>query len=248
MRSSSIVSVLLAGPSVATIFVCLIGLQLTIAGAMGQIVTDAVAHYLAAEHPPAEDLLEAIGREGRADGLPLLDPASARVLRLLAVATGARRILEIGTAIGYSALWMAQALPTDGVLISLELDPDRATRARANFERAGLAERISVIVGDASRYLHKVAGPFDLVFQDGAKALYEPLRDRLVTLLRPGGLLVSDNVLWRGRVADPGALPDEETALMRAYNRALVSDPRLFTTILPIGDGLAVSVRLPQRS
>jgi predicted O-methyltransferase YrrM len=215
---------------------------------MGQVVTDAIAKYLAEQHPPAEDLLESIGREGRADGLPLVDPLSARVLRMLALASGARRILEIGTAIGYSALWMAQALPADGVLISLELDPDRATRARANFERAGLAQRISVIVGDASRYLHKVAGPFDLIFQDGAKALYSPLLDRLVTLLRPGGLLVSDNVLWRGRVADPGTPPDEETALMRAYNRALVSDPRLFTTILPIGDGLAVSVRQLPRS
>ena len=239
---------LLAGPRVATIFVCLIGLQLTIADAMSQVVAEAIAQYLAAQHRPAEDLLEAIGREGRAGALPLVAPVSARVLRMLAVASGARRILEIGTAIGYSALWMAQALPADGALISLELDPERAARARANFERAGLAERISVIVGDASRYLHKVAGPFDLVFQDGAKALYEPLLDRLVTLVRPGGLLVSDNVLWRGRVADPGTPPDEETALMRAYNRALVADPRLFTTILPIGDGLAVSVKQPQRS
>jgi predicted O-methyltransferase YrrM len=173
---------------------------------------------------------------------------SARLLRTLAVASGARRILEVGTAIGYSALWMAHALPEDGVLISLELDPDRAARARTNFERAGLSERISVIVGDASRYLHKVAGPFDLIFQDGAKSLYEPLLDRLVTLLRPAGLLVSDNVLWRGRVADAGSPPDEETALMRAYNRALASDSRLFTTILPIGDGLALSVKHPQKS
>jgi predicted O-methyltransferase YrrM len=215
---------------------------------MGQVVADPIARYLGELHRPAEDLLDAIGREGRAEGLPLVDPVSARMLRTLAVATGARRILEVGTAIGYSALWMARALPDDGVLISLELDPDRAARARANFERAGVSGCVSVIVGDASRYLHKVAGPFDLIFQDGAKSLYEPLLDRLVTLLRPGGLLVSDNVLWRGRVAEVESTPDEETGLMRAYNRALASDSRLLTTILPIGDGLAISVKQPQTS
>src|SRR4051812_16446009 len=216
---------------------------------MNQVVSPAVAQYLGSVHSPAEELLETIGREGRGEGLPLVDPVSARLLRTFAVTVGAKRILEIGTAIGYSALWMAQGLPSDGVLISLELSAERAARARANVERAGLSDRISVVVGDASRYLHKVAGPFDLVFQDGAKTLYEPLLDRLVALLRPGGLLVSDNVLWRGRVADPDAADDEpEMRLMRAYNRALTSDARLFTTILPIGDGLAVSVKLPARS
>lgn len=215
---------------------------------MGQIVPDAIASYIDAHHPPVEDVLEAIGREGRAEGLPLLHPASARLLRTLALASGARRILEIGTAIGYSALWMAPALPSDGLLISLELDAARAERARANVERAGLSDRISVIVGDASRYLHKVSGPFDLVFQDGAKSLYGPLLDRLVTLLRPGGLLVSDNVLWKGEVvvgyvSEP-SYPAAETEALRAYNRRLATDPRLLTTIVPIGDGLSISVKL----
>jgi predicted O-methyltransferase YrrM len=227
---------------------------------MRQIVHEALARYVDGLHGPLDDVLETVGREGRAEGLPLLDPASARLLRTLALASGARRVLEIGTAIGYSALCVAQVLPRDGQLISLEIDAARATRARASFERAGLSDRISVIVGDASRFLHKVAGPFDLIFQDGAKALYEPALDRLVTLLRPGGLLVSDNVLWGGRVAvstgaaDPGqatVMPapddDDEVRLMQAYNRRLAADPRLLTTFVPIGDGLAVSVRLQER-
>lgn len=215
---------------------------------MNQVVQEQVAQYIGALHAPVEEVVEAIGREGRAEGLPLVDPASARLLRTLAIACGARRVLEIGTAIGYSALWLAEALPPDGRLISLELDAGRAARARANVERAGAADRISVIVGDASRYLHKVAGPFDLVFQDGAKALYEPLLDRLVALLRPGGLLVSDNVLWSGRVLDDaGEPPDADTAALRAYNRRLADDPRLLTTFVPIGDGLAISVKLPER-
>jgi predicted O-methyltransferase YrrM len=166
------------------------------------------------------------------------------------IATGAKKILEIGTAIGYSAIWMAQALPPDGQLISLEIDQSRAAIARANVERAGLTTTISVIVGDASRFLHKVAGPFDLIFQDGDKALYEPLLDRLVDHLRPGGVLVTDNVLWDGEVVAGFATTlrhdDASTAAIRSYNRRLADDTRLLTTFLPAGDGVAVSVKLPR--
>ena len=215
---------------------------------MSQVVPDAIERYLAALHPPADPVIEQIERDGRAAGLPLVQAPAGRVLRTLALAVGARRILEIGTAIGYYALWMAGALPPDGRLITLELDPARAETARANIERAGRSGQISVIVGDAVRYLHKVAGPFDLVFQDSHKPLYEPMLDRLVALLRPGGLLVSDNVLWSGEVVegyiDPPQRDPADTAALRAYNQRLVSHPRLFTTILSVGDGLAVSVRI----
>jgi predicted O-methyltransferase YrrM len=166
----------------------------------------------------------------------------------MALAIGARQVLEIGTAIGYSALWMAGALPPDGRLITIELDPARADTARANIARAGRSEQISVIVGDAMRYLHKVAGPFDLVFQDSHKPLYEPMLDRLVALLRTGGVLVSDNVLWSGEVVEGYVNPPQrvpaDTEALRAYSRRLVADPRLFTTVLPVGDGLAVSVKV----
>jgi predicted O-methyltransferase YrrM len=175
-------------------------------------------------------------------------PPSGRLLRTLALASGARRILEIGTAIGYSALWMSGALPQDGRLISIELDAERAEVARTNIARAGKSDQISVIVGDAARYLHKVAGPFDLIFQDSHKQLYEAMLDRLVTLLRPGGVLVSDNVLWSGEVVegyvDPPQRDAADTAALRSYNKRLMADSRLFTTILSVGDGLAVSVRL----
>jgi caffeoyl-CoA O-methyltransferase len=215
---------------------------------MHQVVSEPISAYLGALHGPVDDVLEAIGREGRDEGLPLVDAASARLLRTLAIAAGARRILEIGTAIGYSALWLAGALPAGGQLISMEIDAGRAARARENFERAGLSDRVSVVVGDASRFLHKVSGPFDLVFQDGAKALYEPLLDRLVGLLRPGGVLVCDNVLWSGRVLDDAEEPpDDETRALRAYNRRLAADARLLTTFVPVGDGLSISVKLPER-
>ena len=119
-------------------------------------------------------------------GLPLVDAEVGALLRVLATAVGAARILEIGTAIGYSGIWLAGALPPDGMLLTMEMDEERAQEARENFARAGLADRVSVIVGDAQLKIAKVAGPFDLIFQDGDKQLYVPLLDRLVGLLRPG--------------------------------------------------------------
>ena len=133
------------------------------------------------------------------------------------------------------------------MLITLERDEERAAEARRHFEAAGVDDRVSVMVGDASRYLHKVAGPFDLIFQDSDKAQYEPMLPRLLDLLRPGGVLVTDNVLWSGEVV-PGfvrsrdATPSRPTAIA-AYNRRLASDDRAFTTILPVGDGVALTVK-----
>ena len=116
---------------------------------MGQIVHTPVEAYLDGLHPSPDAVLDAIGTEGRAQNLPLVQPASARLLRSLVIASGARRVLELGTCIGYSAIWMAHALPEDGLLITLEAAAARAEVARDNIERAGLSGRISVIVGDA---------------------------------------------------------------------------------------------------
>jgi predicted O-methyltransferase YrrM len=211
----------------------------------------AVAAYLsqlsAAPHPVLARILEA----GRADGVPVVDPLTGALLHALVLATGARRVLEIGTAIGYSTVWMAAALPADGVLVTLERDPARATTARGYAAEAGVGERVNVVVGDADRYLHKLAGPFDLVFQDGDKAGDAPKLDRLVGLLRPGGVLVTDNVLWDGEVVpgfvspprrDPG-----DTAAIAAYNVRLAADSRLTVSWLPVGDGVAVAIKNPEQ-
>jgi predicted O-methyltransferase YrrM len=214
---------------------------------MRQVIPEPVGRYLEGLHGPVDPLLDAIRNEGLGAGLPLVEPDTARLLRTLVIAVGARKVLEIGTAIGYSAIWMAQALPIGGQLISIEIDAGRAATARANLERAGLGSVVSVIIGDASRFLHKVAGPFDLIFQDGDKQLYEPLLDRLVDHLRPGGVLVTDNVLWDGEVIEGFAVTrrhdEASTAAIRGYTRRLAADPRLLTTFLPTGDGVALSVK-----
>jgi predicted O-methyltransferase YrrM len=216
---------------------------------MGQIVPDAIERYLAGLNRAGDPVLDDIAREGAKQDLPLIDAEVGALLRVLATAIGAQRILEIGTAIGYSGIWLAGALPKGGMLFTMEKDPDRARTARDNFERAGLADRVGVIVGDAQVTIVKVSGPFDLIFQDGSKPLYVTLLDRLVGLLRPGGLLVTDNVLWDGEVV-PGFVnpPQRDGADTRAiadYNLRLNAHPQLITATIPLRDGVAISVKRP---
>jgi predicted O-methyltransferase YrrM len=133
------------------------------------------------------------------------------------------------------------------MLLTMEMNQDRARTARANFSRAGLADRVNVIVGDAHAMLAKVSGPFDLIFQDGDKGLYVPMLDRLVDLLRPDGLLVTDNVLWDGEVV-PGFVAGpkraaEDTRAIAEYNGRLNAHPRLMTATVPLRDGVAISVK-----
>jgi predicted O-methyltransferase YrrM len=214
---------------------------------MGQIVPDAVERYLSGLNTLADSILRDIAEDGARQDLPLVDAEVGALLRVLAVSIGASRVLEIGTAIGYSGIWLAGALPEGGMLLTMEMNQDRAQIARANFSRAALADRATVIVGDAHRMLAKVSGPFDLIFQDGDKRLYVPMLDRLVDLLRPGGLLITDNVLWDGEVV-PGFLAEakrdpEDTRAVAEYNDRLNAHPRLMTATVPLRDGVAISVK-----
>src|SRR5262245_20367089 len=214
---------------------------------MGVIVPDLVERYLSGLNRQVDGVLADIARDGEARKLPLVDAEVGALLQVLARAAAARRILELGTAIGYSGIWLARALPPGGMLLTMEMNAERAREARANFERAGVADRTSVIVGDAQRMLAKVAGPFDLIFQDGDKIQYEPMLDRLVQLLRPGGLLVTDNVLWDGEVV-PGFIRSpqrdlKDTEAIAAYNERINTHPMLMTATIPLRDGLAIAVR-----
>lgn len=214
---------------------------------MGQVVPDLIEQYLSGLNRASDPVLDDIARVGESESLPLVDAEVGALLRVLATAIGARRILEIGTAIGYSGIWLAGALPAGGMLITMEKDPERARVAKVNFERAGLADRVSIMVGDAQLKIVKVSGPFDLIFQDGAKSLYGPLLDPLVALLRPGGLLVTDNVLWdgevvRGYAATPQKNPADTHAIAE-YNQRLNAHPALITSTVPLRDGVAIAVK-----
>jgi caffeoyl-CoA O-methyltransferase len=216
---------------------------------MSQILPEAIERYLAGVNRRSDPVLDAIAAEGHRRDLPIVHPETGALLQVLVTALGARRVLEIGTAIGYSAVWMARALPPDGLLLTFEREPDRAADARRNFARAGVADVANVMVGDAARLVWKVSGPFDLIFQDGDKLLYEPLLNRLLALLRPGGLLVADNALWRGEVVagyvEHPHYPREQTEALVAYNRRLATDARVLSLVLPLGDGVSLAVRRP---
>ena len=214
---------------------------------MGRIVPDAIEHYLAGLNRAGDPVLDAIALGNATRGLPLVDAEVGALLRVMATSIGAARILEIGTAIGYSGIWLARALPASGLLVTMELDEARAREARDNFARAGVSDRVSVVIGDAQLKLAKVSGPFDLIFQDGNKKLYSPLLDRLVALLRPGGLLITDNVLWDGEVvpgfqSSPRQNPDDTKAIIE-YNERVAAHPQLLTSIVPLRDGLSISVK-----
>jgi predicted O-methyltransferase YrrM len=214
---------------------------------MSELTPPAVAAYLTDLTRMPHPVLGRIRDEGRASNVPVVDTLTGALLHALTRASGATRVLEIGTAIGYSTVWMATALPASGLLVTLERDNARATTARAYLREAGVDDRVNVMVGDAVQSLQKLAGPFDLVFQDGDKLQYGPMLDQLVTMLRPGGMLVTDNVLWSGEVV-PGfvahpARNAADTAAIADYNTRLAEDTRLSTTWLPVGDGVAIAMK-----
>jgi predicted O-methyltransferase YrrM len=180
-------------------------------------------------------LLAGTTRAAAAAGFPPIQvsPLGGKLLHLLARAIGARRVLEIGTLAGYSAIWMARALPVDGRLVSLELDEARAALARENIARAGLGERVEVVVGPALASLESMIergeGLFDLTFIDADKERCAEYLDRSTGLMRPGGVIVVDNVVRSGRIIDP-AQGDADSAGVRRMMEMLSQDDRLTAT------------------
>lgn len=195
-----------------------------------------------------EPLLAELRAELEARGLPLIQvPArTGLLLRILVLATGARRILEVGTLGGYSAIWMGGALPPGGRLITLEKSPEHAALARDFIARAGLSDAVEVREGVAAELLPDI-GPepsFDLVFLDADKESYTGYLEHARRLLRPGGLVVADNAFWQGRVLEDDP-DDASTRGIVAFDRALAEAPDFLATILPVGDGVAVGVYAP---
>jgi predicted O-methyltransferase YrrM len=211
------------------------------------IVTTAVRDYLDATRPPADPLLAELQAHGERARIPILDAQSGALLHVLARAIGARRIVEVGTAIGVSTLHLARALPAGGELVSFEIDPERHAAARDYLSRAGLDDvRADLRLQDARVGLAELTGPFDLAFLDGVKAEYEAYLALVVPLLRPGGLVAVDNVLMSGTVAEnrsDGHWSDEQIATARGFNERLLAHPELVATITPVGDGIALAAR-----
>ncbi len=206
-------------------------------------IDERLADYIDALANRGDAALQRIEEEGLAGDWPIVGAAEGSFLHILAKATGARRILELGTAIGYSGTWWARALPPDGQLITVEADPETAKTAEANLVRTGVKDRVTILVGPAEEILEDLDGPFDLIFVDVNKEGYPAVLEPCVRKLRVGGLLVTDNVLWHGAVADPKDR-SKDTAAIRTYNERLAKDPRMFAAILPLRDGVSVALKL----
>jgi predicted O-methyltransferase YrrM len=155
----------------------------------------------------------------------------------------ARRVFELGSAIGYSTLWLARAVGPEGTVYYTDNSPDNARRAEASFRRAGVADRVHILVGDALQMLKSTEGEFDLVFNDVRKPEYPEVFRLALPRLRHGGLLIADNVLRHGRAARPAPRRDTATRAIQKFNRLVYGSPELFTTIVPLRDGFAVCLK-----
>jgi len=209
---------------------------------MGGIITEPVEDYLYSLIPPRDELLSEIEAEAAKRDIPIVGPAVGRILHQLALMTGAKTVFEMGSAIGYSTIWWARAIVKGGRVFYTDGDRKNAEQARKYFERAGIADRINIAVGDALELLSEQKQEFDIIFNDVDKEDYPRVFRTAIPRLRRGGLFVTDNVLWSGRVAEKNPAEARTKAILE-FNRLVYSSPDLFTTILPVRDGLAVALK-----
>ena len=191
--------------------------------------------------------LNELEKEARKTNVPVIRPETQSLLRTLIAAKRPSEILEVGTAIGFSALCMSEYAPEGCHITTIEKYEKRIPVARENFRRFGREERITLLEGDAALVLEGLSGPYDLIFMDAAKGQYPALLPQVLRLLSDGGLLVSDNVLQDGDILESRYAVTRRNrtihARMREYLYELKHHPALVTSILPVGDGVAVSVK-----
>ena len=209
---------------------------------MQGITSEPVETYLYSLLPPRDEVLLEMEAAAAKRDIPIVGPAVARILYQLALMSGAENIFEMGSAIGYSTIWWARAVGAGGRVIYTDGDRKNADEARGYFQRAGIADRISIKTGDALELLSEEKQHFDIIFCDVDKEDYPRAFRVALPKLRQGGLFVADNVLWRGKVAQKNA-KEASTEAIQELNHTLYRSKDLFTTILPIRDGLAIAVK-----
>jgi caffeoyl-CoA O-methyltransferase len=207
------------------------------------IVEKKTEQYIDSLLPKRDAVLRGMERYAARHDVPIVGPACGRMLYQLARMIQARRVFEMGSAIGYSTLWLARAVGPKGKVYYTDSDPANAERAARNFRRAGVADRIEIMVGDALEMFRSTDGKFDLIFNDVDKRQYPEVFRLALPRLRVGGLFITDNVLWYGRSARPAARSDSKTRAIQRFNRMVYRSPQLFTTIVPLRDGLAVCLK-----
>jgi caffeoyl-CoA O-methyltransferase len=201
-----------------------------------------VDDYLYSMLPKREPVLQEMESYASKHSIPIVGPAVARVLQQLALMVNAKTVFELGSAIGYSTIWWAQAVGENGSVVYTDGDAKNAERARGYFEQAGVSKRITLHTGDALEVLSEQKQQFDIIFNDVDKEDYPRVLRLVSPRLKKGGLFITDNVLWSGRVAEKNPKGASTKAILE-FNRLLYSSGDFYTTILPIRDGLAVALK-----
>jgi len=199
--------------------------------------------YLHEIVPPRDELFTELEEIAEERNFPAIGPLVGRLLYLIVKISGARQVFELGSGFGYSAMWIASALPEDGQVICSEYSKENAELGLSFLDRARLRQKVLYEVGDALEVFRRYPGPFDMVFCDIDKHQYPQALELAVPKIKKGGLFVADNVLWSGRVAD---LDDhsEATEGIRRFNEMTHHNPQLFTSIVPLRDGVSISLKM----
>jgi len=205
---------------------------------MSGILNPDVEKYLDGCLPKRDPILAEMESYARKHRVPIIGPACGRLLYQLTQISGAKRIFEMGSAIGYTALWFARAAGPAAEIFFTDSDPANIQRAKNYLGRASLADRVRFLLGDALDSFDSVAGEFDVILIDIFKHQYPAALEKAIPRLRRGGLLIADNVLWSGNVARRAK--DKDTRAIQRFNRAIYSSPDLFPVIVPLRDGVAV--------
>jgi predicted O-methyltransferase YrrM len=205
---------------------------------MPGILNSKVEEYIASLLPKRDAVISEMERYAKQHDVPIIGPVVARTISLLAQISGAKRMFEMGSAIGYSTIWLARAAGARAEVYYTDGDPANAARARGYFKRAGVENCIQIMTGDAVNLIDQVPGEFDLIFIDVDKHQYPEALGKAVPRLRSGGLLITDNVLWSGRVV--AKAKDPRTRAIQQFNELIYSSHELFPVIIPLRDGIAV--------
>lgn len=208
----------------------------------GGIVNPEVEKYMDALLPERDPVLLEMERQAKQRNIPIVGPAVARLLYQYARLIGAKKVFELGSAIGYSTLWWARAVGEAGEVFYSDGDKKKAEEARGYFESAGVADRIRIQVGDALELLSEQKQEFDIIFNDVDKEDYPRVLHLVSSRLRKGGLFIADNVLWSGRVTQEEP-KEASTRAIQEFNKRLYAMEEFFTTVVPIRDGVAVAIK-----